>query len=463
MAYLTVGPGQQYAKLSTAVAASHDGDTIYVQAGTYVDDFATINTKISIVGVGGMAHFVSDVLIPNGKAILVTNTDVTLDHLEFSGAKVADGNGAGIRYQGGNLVITNCYFHDNQEGLLSAAAPAGTITIDHSEFDHNGTGTGQTHNLYVGKIDTLTVTNSYLHDAVVGHELKSRALNNIIVNDRIFDNNSTASYSIDLPNGGAATIENDIIQQGPHSQNSIIISYGEETKTPYPNSQLFIHANTIINQKVAPSVLGLHNVSTVDAQIVGNHFFGLTAAKIATGPNTQSGNDFLATAPVLDTSHAWAASPWDNLISGHSGADLLVGTAGPDVIVGGAGMDTLIGGDGDDRLIGGLGRDTLTGGSGADTFVFVAPKAYSADKITDFEHGIDKLEFKGSDYGLPAGPLAPSNLVFGSAAIDAHAEFVFDPATHILRWDPDGVGGALPFNIATFSAVTVTASDFVVV
>ena len=122
MSVLTVGSGQQYATLASAIAASHDGDTIYVKAGTYLNDFAIINTKISIIGVGGMAHFVFDgsVPIPNQKAILVTRTDVSLDHIEFSGAAVPDGNGAGIRYEGGNLTITNCYFHNNQDGILAA-------------------------------------------------------------------------------------------------------------------------------------------------------------------------------------------------------------------------------------------------------------------------------------------------------------------------------------------------------
>ena len=43
---------------------------------------------------------------PNGKAILITDTDVSLDHLEFCGATVRDGNGARIRYQGGKLTLT---------------------------------------------------------------------------------------------------------------------------------------------------------------------------------------------------------------------------------------------------------------------------------------------------------------------------------------------------------------------
>src|SRR3954467_15025392 len=111
MSTLIVGAGQQYQTIKSAVAASADGDLVQVQAGTYTNDFSEITHKITIQGVGGMAKLVATAPIPNGKAILITDTDVPLDHIEFSGAKVKDGNGAGIRYQGGNLTITNSYFH----------------------------------------------------------------------------------------------------------------------------------------------------------------------------------------------------------------------------------------------------------------------------------------------------------------------------------------------------------------
>ena len=125
---------------------------------------------------------------------------------DISGVTVPDGNGAAIRYEGGALSLSDDYFHDNQEGLLGAADPNGTIAIDHSEFASNGDGSGSTHNLYVGAIASFSLTNSYIHDAVVGHEVKSRAASNTITGNRIFDNGSSASYSIDLPNGGNASI-----------------------------------------------------------------------------------------------------------------------------------------------------------------------------------------------------------------------------------------------------------------
>ena len=152
MAVLSVGSGKPYSTIAAAVAAAQNGDTIEVQAGTYVNDYVSISKNITLEGIGGMVSMVSTGLIPNGKAIFITNGDITINNFEFSGAKVADGNGAGIRYESGNLTLNNSYFHDNQDGLLGAPFPTDTLTINKSEFAYNGTGDGQTHNLYVNKI-----------------------------------------------------------------------------------------------------------------------------------------------------------------------------------------------------------------------------------------------------------------------------------------------------------------------
>jgi Ca2+-binding RTX toxin-like protein len=141
----------------------------------------------------------------------------------------------------------------------------------------------------------------------------------------------------------------------------------------------------------------------------------------------------------------------------------LKGTADIDA-TGNGDANTIKGNDGDNVITGGGGKDHLTGGAGADTFVFGAADASSADKITDFEHGVDRLQFAGSDYGLPAGALDPSLLVFGPKAADHHAEFVYDAAKKTLYWDADGVGGEGQVAVASFStAVTLTSGDFIMV
>ena len=140
----------------------------------------------------------------------------------------------------------------------------------------------------------------------------------------------------------------------------------------------------------------------------------------------------------------------------------LTGTA--DIDGAGNALDNVIKGNvGNNILTGGAGKDTLTGGAGQDTFVFGPAVAEDADKIVDFVQGVDRLAFNASDFGLPAGALDAANLVFGAAATDAHAEFIYDAAHKTLLWDADGAGGAAAVTIATFaSAVTLAASDFLI-
>ncbi|MGI8958446.1 MAG: hypothetical protein ACR2IV_01530 [Bryobacteraceae bacterium] len=125
--------------------------------------------------------------------------------IEFSGAQipVEDGNnGAGIRISGQNMTIKNCYFHNNQDGILESNIAGSHIDIEFSEFANNGAGDGQSHNLYIGSVAALKFAFNYSHDAIVGHLLKSRAAVNYILYNRLTGENGTDSYEIDLPNGG---------------------------------------------------------------------------------------------------------------------------------------------------------------------------------------------------------------------------------------------------------------------
>ncbi len=93
-------------------------------------------------------------------------------------------------------------------------------------------------------------------------------------------------------------------------------------------------------------------------------------------------------------------------INGLGGDDIIGGerAAGSGLIRIGAsrGDDIFDGGDGNDTLIGGRGADVLTGGADADTFVFIGAadspnQAGRFDLITDFEHGIDRIDLSRLD------------------------------------------------------------------
>jgi hypothetical protein len=301
-AVLTVGPtGQMYKTVASAVAAARDGDVVQVQAGTYTNDFATVNKQISIVGVGGMARLVATQAIPNGKGILVTSKNITLDHLEFSGARVADRNGAGIRYEGGNLTIEKCYFHDNENGILANPVAAGNIVISGSEFARNGYGDGYTHGIYVNRIASLQVSNSYFHHTKVGHHIKSRASRTTIDGNRIDDGSGgTASYNIDLPNGGVAVVTNNNIVQSATSQNPTLIHFGGEG-APYAGSSLRVGNNILQNYR--SSGTGVLNHTSIVVSITNNRRYNLPA--LASGANSQSNNTILSSPVPVSTSSPW--------------------------------------------------------------------------------------------------------------------------------------------------------------
>jgi hypothetical protein len=253
-----VGPDRELTAPSRAAAVAGDGDTVLIDAGTYAGDVATwTQDDLTLRGVGGRAHLRAAGRSAQGKAIWVLVGDRTrVDRIEFSGATVPDQNGAGIRQEGTDLTVTRSWFHDNQNGILTGADPDSDIVIRRSRFFRSGAGDGYTHNLYVGAVRSLTVTGSWLWGADVGHELKSRAARTTIVANRIDDADATASYSIDVPNGGRTLVAGNIVVQGPRSENSTLVSYGAEGLT-HPSRTVRVVHNTFVNRRTAGTFVAL--------------------------------------------------------------------------------------------------------------------------------------------------------------------------------------------------------------
>lgn len=311
-----------YASLTAAMNASSAGDTLGLTPGLYVEDFPLITHSLTIEGLGGLAQLQTPLPEPaNGRAILSVagnaGADLTVINLELSGAVDPANNGAGILFETGNgtLTVSHSWIHGNQDGILTGTT--GAITIENSEIDHNGVDPvnpryGFDHNVYVGAATSLTVTGSYIHDALGGHEIKSRAAVTTITDNRIFDLASAASYSIDIPDGGLATITGNVIEQGANSPNRYSIHFGGEANPSQANSSLTVQGNTLINHRSAGGT-AIFNASldpsgqSYPATVGGNtaynfdEFYRDAAGGI--GPADTIGSNALVSgpAPTLDT------------------------------------------------------------------------------------------------------------------------------------------------------------------
>lgn len=226
--------GRGYGSLQDAVNAIGEGQgTIEIAEGNWrqcaVQTAGFVTYRAAVPGkalLGGSAC--------EGKAALVLRgRGARVEGLVFADLAVSDGNGAGIRLEQGTLAISQSWFRDSQQGILTANGVDSEITIDKSTFTRLGTcefSAGCAHSIYVGDYGRLTVTRSRFEQGTGGHYLKSRAAYTV-VEDSSFDDSHGhgTNYMIDLPNGAAGAIRGNWFVQGADKENwSALIAIGAE-------------------------------------------------------------------------------------------------------------------------------------------------------------------------------------------------------------------------------------------
>ncbi len=254
-----VGPSRAYKYCSEVMHLVQSGDTVQIDFAVYFNDKQVNWSKdnLYIVGVGGRPRLEAGSTIANdvsnGKGIFViSGSNIKVENIEFANAVVKDHNGAGIRQEGKNLHIAFCTFRNNEMGILCGNILNCKTTIEYSDFFNGGSNSnpGYQHNVYINHIDTLIFRFNYSHDAIAeGHELKSRATYNMIMYNRISNENSIDSRTIDIPNGGTLVLVGNIIEQGPLSANTNLLGYGLEGLTNPAPHHMWICNNTFINKK----------------------------------------------------------------------------------------------------------------------------------------------------------------------------------------------------------------------
>lgn len=296
-----VGPARTYTFCSQVAPFVSTGDTVLIDPTTYANDPQVIWNKndLYIAGNGGRPRLEAGSIIANdmvnGKGIFViSGSNVHVHNIEFANAVVQDNNGAGIRQEGANLWVSNCTFNGNEMGILGGNIPNCKTTIEYCTFLNSGStfNPGYQHNIYINHIDTLVFRYNYSHDAIAeGHELKSRATYNFILYNRIANEGSEDSRTIDLPNGGTSVIVGNILEQGPNSANSNLLGYGLEGLTnPAPHS-LYCCSNSFINKKATGSFIQV--ASGTELLFAKNNVFA----------GAKTGGLFIGTAAILDSSN----------------------------------------------------------------------------------------------------------------------------------------------------------------
>ena len=273
---LEVGAGHSFAAPSAAAAAAGAGDRILIYPGQYFDCAVLSADKLTITGVGDPAAVVLTDKTCQGKALLiVTGNDVTVSNLTLTRARVPDGNGAGIRAEGGKLTVDGVRFINNQDGILTNANPQMALLVRNSQFTRNGICEAYcSHAIYAGKIALLQVEHSIFRQTRDGHDVKSRAARTEVTGCDMADGqDGTSSYLIEAPNGGALVVRGNTLEKGPHSGNhTAAIAIGLES-VDQATPEITVEDNHFTNDGDYRTAF-VDNVTATEATLRGNVLHG---------------------------------------------------------------------------------------------------------------------------------------------------------------------------------------------
>ena len=301
---LVVGPGKPLRSIVDAAAQAGDGDTIEILPGDYPQQaIVWKQSRLTIRGKGTRPVLHAAGANAEGKALwVIRNGDFHIENLEFRGVRVADGNGAGIRFEQGRLTVKRCAFFDNETGILTSNHNEAALIVEDSEFGAAPRHAGSLHHLlYVGRIASLRVVGSRFENGFQGHLLKSRARHNEIAYNWLVDGvKGRASYELEFPNGGVAWVIGNVIGQSRETENNDLLSFGAEGAV-WPENLLVLSHNTLVNDAVAGRFLRVWTdrlANQVSVWAINNLLIGYGTFEPA-APGRFDGNRFVDRSTLL--------------------------------------------------------------------------------------------------------------------------------------------------------------------
>lgn len=222
--YTVVESGQTFTRLQDAVNAIGNGrGTIRFGSARFADCAVQEGGEITYVAAVPGQAILEGVACDGKAALVLRGRAARIDGLVFAGIRVPDRNGAGIRLERGTLSVSQSWFRDSEEGILTAPDPAGSIVIDKTTFSRLGRCDGDAacaHSIYTADTGSLTVTRSRFEAGRGGHYLKTHARRVEIVNNSFDDSRGSATnYMIDLSMGSTGRIVGNWMVQGRDKEN----------------------------------------------------------------------------------------------------------------------------------------------------------------------------------------------------------------------------------------------------
>ena len=266
---LQVGPDHALQRPSEAARVARDGDTVEIEPGLYNDCAIWTANRLLIVG-KGEGPVITGPSCQGKGLFVVSGSDMTIHNVTLRGARVRDGNGAGLRFEGRNLTIRRSRFADNENGVLTSRSPDSHVVVLDSEFIANGScRRACAHGIYVGIAASLRVERSRFADTRVAHHIKSRARQTVLIGNDIRDGAGDSSYLVDIPNGGTLVMIDNTLEKGPRTSNPLAAIVVGAEGVRHPIGEFRLTGNRFSNRLPHPTIF-LLNMTETPALLEGN-------------------------------------------------------------------------------------------------------------------------------------------------------------------------------------------------
>ncbi|MEO0879974.1 MAG: right-handed parallel beta-helix repeat-containing protein, partial [Pseudomonadota bacterium] len=254
--------------LRAAIARAKNNVEITIPPGRYDIGEVKLRKSVTLVGDGPPEDIILYASRPVAKGLLnpLPRVSLTVRNITFRGARSPDKNGAGIRHDGADLVVENCRFVENENGILFTGDDFSAVRIANSHFLRNGHGDGYSHGIYIVRGKSLVVEQSRFEGTKIGHHVKSLADATTIDGVYFDDADGRTSYAVDASKGGTLMITNSTFIQAADADNHTIINY--DTARGGKPVALTITDNTVINRHRDGNLL--RNATPLAPRLAGN-------------------------------------------------------------------------------------------------------------------------------------------------------------------------------------------------
>jgi Ca2+-binding RTX toxin-like protein len=276
-----------------------------------------------------------------------------------------------------------------------------------------------------GKFDTVEVNGDW---AVGNHNVTVKLLNDLWGGSATADRNvyvESATYNDAAVSGSKLTVNDGSVPKTFTVNDTSTVS-GPSTPAPTPSPQPA--PGEIAGTSGADTLVGTTGTDTLKG-LEGNDTYTVNTTGDKVVELASQGTD-----KVESTISYTLADNVENLQLMGSSAINGTGNDLNNILTGNDVANVLKGGGGNDTLNGWGGKDVLYGGSGKDTFQFSNQYSANGDKVMDFVHGTDKLDFSKTDANTSqSGDQAFIFDGYKSSGRNGHIWAVEDSATSVTH------------------------------